>query len=254
LLEVRCYVLASGSSTTKVGGFVAGSSLDSIAPFLTIWTRPRATIRKIVDSDPTRHVLLLAGIVYVLAALLVQRWLEATPPQNLQPRSYFLSGMFVQWLVALYNPTGVWPSRMAEIMTFVVLGVVLGIGWLYFCGAILKSTGRLFRGTATAIEVRAAIAWGQTPWIAAFVSGSLWRIEANASRNETASPYPLLFYMVFFTWGFVTLIKCVSEVHHFSAWRGLGAVVLWLWSMTLILVLIVLASHWLAAGVHTVMS
>jgi Yip1-like protein len=229
---------------------MAGASLGSITPFLTIWMRPRATIRKIVDSDPTRHVLLLAGTVYVSATLLAQRWWRIVPQKNLQPRNYFLSGLFVQWLVALYDPTGVWPSWKAEIITLVALGAVFGIVWLYFCGAILKLTGRLFGGGATAIEVRAAIAWGEIPWIPAFVCGSLWSNDANSSGTQAAMPYPFVFYAVFFIWGLVALIKCASEVHRVSAWRGLGAVVLWLWSVPLILFTIALASYWLAFGIH----
>src|SRR5271163_126425 len=46
---------------------------DSIAPFFSIWIDPRATIRRIVDSDPTRNVLALAAIGPALSSL-VRNW------------------------------------------------------------------------------------------------------------------------------------------------------------------------------------
>jgi hypothetical protein len=167
---------------------MAGPTLGPMTPFLTIWTRPRATIRKIVETDPTRQVLLLAGTWYVVATLLAQRWLEVVPVKDLQPRIYFLSALFVQWLVALCNPTGVWPSWEAEIVTFVVLGAVLGIVLLYVFGAILKWTGRLLGGTATAIEVRAAIAWGQIPLIAALDAACFGGLRRTLLERKRPRP------------------------------------------------------------------
>ena len=39
-----------------------GIDLAAESPFLTIWTRPRATIRAIVDTNPFLHVALLAMV------------------------------------------------------------------------------------------------------------------------------------------------------------------------------------------------
>ena len=47
----------------------------SITPFFTIWTEPRATIRRIVDTDPTRYVIALAAIGPVIGALGFE-WVE----------------------------------------------------------------------------------------------------------------------------------------------------------------------------------
>jgi hypothetical protein len=54
-----------------------GIDLSVENPFLTIWTRPRATIRAIVDTDPNRHVLLLAAIGGVVNALDRATWKNA---------------------------------------------------------------------------------------------------------------------------------------------------------------------------------
>ena len=41
---------------------MANGAGGSIAPYFTIWTEPRATIRRIVDTNPTRNVIALAAI------------------------------------------------------------------------------------------------------------------------------------------------------------------------------------------------
>lgn len=232
---------------------MAGRSSDSWTPFLTIWTRPRVTIRKIVDSDPTRHVLLLAAIWSALVTLSAQRMLEAMPAKNLSPRDYFLTGLFAQWLLALYNTAGVWVSRSIQVSVLVALGALSGIVWLYFSGAVLKWTGRLLGGTSTARELRAAFAWGQIPVVASAVCliSSFWVVSPGP---RATLPYTLLmtFSAVFYIWGFIALIKCVGEVHRFSGWRALGAVTLLIWSIPVSLIIILFVSHWLAVATHVV--
>jgi hypothetical protein len=214
---------------------MAAAAFDFITPFLTIWVRPRATIRKIVDSDPTRLVLLLAGTSCILNSLIVQYWLESFRRTSLQPVRYFASGMYVQWLLELYNPAGTWPSPGAELAAFIIAGAVCGVVLLYFYGAILKWTGRLFGGIGTAVEARAAFAWSQVLLIIAVISG-LWSMKYSGMHQT-----PLVFFALVLWW-LVALIKCVSEVHRFSAWRGLGAVVLWQCSLVLPTVLLIVIS------------
>ena len=48
----------------------------SITPFFTIWTEPRATIRRIVETEPTRYVIPLAAIGPVIGALGFE-WVKA---------------------------------------------------------------------------------------------------------------------------------------------------------------------------------
>ncbi|MGD0120626.1 MAG: YIP1 family protein [Candidatus Binatus sp.] len=207
---------------------MASSSLDSITPFLTIWTRPRATIRKIVDSDATIHVLVLAAIQSALGTLNVQQGVESFAPRIPRPSEYFRTGLFVQWLVALYNPAGIPASWPIKVTILTALGGMFGIVWLYIAGSILKWTGRLLGGTATSLEVRAAIAWGHIPIVLASIFGIVaFRPGSSAPCSKCGFGFFLLTaFVVLVLWCFVLLIKCVSEVHRFSAWRGLGAVVL----------------------------
>lgn len=120
--------------------------------------------------------------------------------------------------------------------------------WLYILGTILKWTGRLFGGTATSLEVRAAIAWGHIPIILAPVFGIFaFRPAPSAPCSNCGLGFLLASaYAVLIFWGFVSLIKCVAEVNRFSAWRGLGAVVLQTWIVALSPVAILFALHQIA--------
>ena len=60
MLALRNSATPRNSAARIVGATMANGVTDSISPFFSIWIEPRATIRRIVDSDPTRNVLTLA--------------------------------------------------------------------------------------------------------------------------------------------------------------------------------------------------
>lgn len=192
------------------------------APWITIWTEPRRTIRQIVDTDPTYGVLLLAGLAGALSALEV-RWM-AMPSHAVGMR---------------------WPLMVAF---SVVIGAVFGIVALYIYGFFLKWTGAALGGTANYAEVRAALAWSEIPAMVA-AAISLLAIIFGVAGPVAGSMMPRrgggldFVHLVLGVWSFVLMLKCVGEVHRFSAWRALGAVLL----ILLVMVLIVFAL--LAAGV-----
>ena len=55
---------------------MANGTGGSITSFFTIWTEPRATIRRIVDADPKRNVIRVAAIGPAINALAGQ-WSKA---------------------------------------------------------------------------------------------------------------------------------------------------------------------------------
>ncbi len=181
---------------------VAGGS---ITPFFTIWTEPRATIRRIVDTDATRYVIALAAIGPGLNALAGQ-WSKA------------ISG------------TGhlsiLWPLWVAFSVAF---QAGLGVLGLFIGAAILKWSGGLLGGVASRVEVRAAMAWSQIPGIA-FESVLLIAVlsgvpmpQANGGSLPHIDPafYKILIVeVVLAVWGGIVGIYCLAEVHRFSAWRA----------------------------------
>jgi len=185
---------------------MANGTGGSITSFFTIWTEPRATIRRIVDTDPRRYVIALAAIGPAIGALASQ-WSKA--------------------LDSNANLSVLWPI---EVAFTVVFAAALGVLSLYISGVVLRWSGGLLGGVASRVEVRAAVAWSQVPAI----SGEIVLLIAVLSGIPIphATPGSILqidpaFYKVAVVegvlslWGGIVALYCIAEVHRFSAWRAL---------------------------------
>jgi len=185
-----------------------------LSPWLTIWIFPRRTIRQIVNSNPSKNVILLSA----------------------------LAGIFGFLDRAMGNNLGDIVPILYLILLILILGPLLGIIAVYIGGIILNWTGRLFGGNASQLNVRTAIAWSSLPGLLvsifnlpklllfrdeAFTSMTL-RTDAFLHSNllflQVISIYSfaLMFLGLFFSfWGFIILINNVAEVHQFSIWKSL---------------------------------
>jgi hypothetical protein len=204
-----------------------------LCPWLTMFIRPRQTMRQILDGDPTRFVVLLAmfgGVLMVLDRASIDAMGDRMP---------------VTSIFAMAIP----------------VGVIVGLIMLYLGGAVIRWTGSWFGGRATAAEVRAALAWGRMPF---YWAGLLWlpflglfggEVFMGEMPSVEAQPWLLLVLlnlavleMGLGIWGLVTLVFAVAEAHRFPAWNSLGSIVV---AMVLIVVpFIVLA---MIAGVMRVL-
>jgi Yip1 domain len=203
---------------------MAGASL--LSPFITIWTEPRATIRAIVERDPRRYVLGLAALGPALVAM---------------------ESSWSKMLSAPTPPSFLWPIGVAFIT---VVAGALGVAVLYFNGWALQWIGRFLGGEATSLEVRAALAWSRIPGITAAlinISVVLLGVSAPAAFMNghlpafTPSFVGLGFVnFVLGVWSFVVLLQCLGEVHGFSAWRALAAIVIEAGIFILLLILLVM--------------
>jgi len=206
-------------------------------PFLSIWTQPRATIRGIVDTDPTRNVIALA----------------ATGPA--------LSSLLRQWSAAMNgtaNQSVLWPLFVAfNVASRAVLGILL----LYVSGVVFRWSGALLGGTASRTEVRTALAWSQVPGIvvaivlmlALFAGVPMPKVLPGQLPQIDPAFYKVLVVVVpLAIWGFFIGLKCLGEVHRFSSWRALGAILIPALVAMLAAVAITLAVFWFAsiAGGH----
>lgn len=183
------------------------------SPFLSIWVKPRGTIRRIVDSDPTKYVLILAMLTGVSQSL-----------DNASRRN-----------------AGDSMPLIAVLAICIIGGSIGGIISLYIGGALFRWSGSWFGGQATSEEVRAAIAWSSLPniiisfpvWILMLLiygqemfTSSTPRMDANPILALIVS-LPLLFATIIAgIWSLVLMVKCVGEVHRFSAWKALAAIIL----------------------------
>jgi hypothetical protein len=190
---------------------MANDLADSISPFFSIWIEPRATIRRIVASDPTRNVLALAAIGPAINSLISQ-W------------SAVINGTA--------HPSVLWPLWVAF---SVAIQAAFGILFLYIFAAVFRWSGSLLGGTATSVEVRAALAWSQVPAIVAEIILLFALFAGVPMPKMLPGRLPLIdpaFYKVIVVegvlgiWGFIISLKCIGEVHRFSAWRAFLAILI----------------------------
>jgi hypothetical protein len=191
-------------------------------PYIGIWYRPRATIRHIVDTDPRRGVIALVVFGAVLGA--IGEWATGNP-------TAFKIGT---------HSLGVFQAHTWTALNLVLIGVspFVGIAILYMYAALIRWAGGLIGGTGTAVELRAAYAWGLIPGVAGSVlyviAGCLGWTHIVIPEPSKGHPSSLGIWTQFLSpaflpigilslWGIVVRIKCFSEVHRFSAWKGLGA-------------------------------
>src|SRR5271170_7105571 len=187
---------------------MANGAGGSITPFFTIWTEPRATIRRIVDADPRRNVIALAAVGSAIGAL---------------------SG---QWAKAMNSTAGLsplWPIWVAVIVAF---EAAIGVISLYIGASVLRWSGSMLGGVADNIEMRAAIAWSSVPGIAAAIVlliAVLMGVPVPQSTFGALTHIDPAYYkimtveVVLGIWGFFVGLKCIAEVHRFSAWRAIAA-------------------------------
>lgn len=196
----------------------------SRSPYLTIWTEPRGTIRQIVDRDPRYRVIFLV----VLGAELAASWGLLIKPSALQ-------------IAPQLAPEMVQHTLRTVSLAALVASPIFAIISLYGAGALLRWTGGLLAGTATATEVRAAIAWSTVPAIVSTAISLLGLATGAMTLPVPPNPVGLhvglqtllgqvnlfeVIYLILAIWGAVIWLKCLGEVHRFSAWRALGTSVI----------------------------
>jgi hypothetical protein len=203
LFPAQIYLIAR-SDVSMADAVVGDVWVDS---WFSIWYRPRATIRAIVDTDPRKFVLGLAWFAGALAGLNSQVMLAtADLPSNFPHLPHF--GPFGVAMVAMFSG-------------------LLSVASIYGLGALYRWAGAILGGTATAAEVRAAIVWSQVPEL--YLMVVIIIATVLGFNTPTIPPSTSLFSIVESVvgiWVFVISLKCLGEVHHFSAWRALGAILL----------------------------
>src|SRR5262249_23754334 len=184
------------------------------SPWLTVWLRPRDTIERIVASNPRRHVLLLAalgGMATVLFGLI-------------------LAGLTNQ----------LFDQRFAII---VVGGLVLGIAGLYIYGLSFNLWGRILGGGSSAMDLRAALAWGAIPGIVGFVICLAALVALKLSGSLSQAPIAVLQVMAIALglWSVIATMLMVGRLQRFGFWLTiLYSALAWLSLWLLILLLLML--------------
>src|SRR3989442_3357291 len=184
---------------------------EPLDPWFSIWTRPRATLRQILDGDPRRSVYRLAALGGIAGALKVAT--ESGPGET---------------------------APLAATLAVAVAGGALGgVLFLFLFSGLVRVAGRWLGGLGGTLEIRAALAWSYVPEIWGMI---LWLPRGVLLGEEMFQPVPpgiegnppaaLFFGLLVLAqtlvgfWGLVIGLKCIAEAHRFSAWRALGTLVL----------------------------
>ncbi len=175
----------------------SGPSHEPLNPWTSIWLQPRQTIRQIVDTDPTRHVLWLA-----------------------------MGAGAVSALMPVMKHTATLKTSAGLVMLVAVIGgAIVGFVGLYVTGWLYRWVGSWMGGQAKSVEVRAALAWGSLPAFAEFV---IWLLVMLATVGSGAFGNPIVGVVmgvvatVLGIWQLVLQCHTLGEVHRFSAWKGFG--------------------------------
>lgn len=197
---------------------------DSFRPFFALWIAPRETIRRLVDTDPTRYVVglaMLRGALGRLAFAWFGAWSHSAPLSPL------------------------WPVGVAF---KVVLAAIVGVIGLYLGAWLVGIFCRVLGGVASAVEMRAALAWSYLPGItAATVSIAVVLLGAVDPPEFKPGHLPVvtgstielvLLNGVLVGWGVVVQLKCIGEVNRFSAWHALCAILLLIASLVVLTLLV----------------
>lgn len=190
--------------------------------WFTIWVAPRATMRRILDTNPTRYVYWLAMVGGVAQAL----------------------------NQASMRDLGDTVSIPMLVLIVLCAGILVGFATLYVGSPLMRWTGSWMGSTATTQEVRAALAWSEVPliwasllWIPELLLwGTEWfteetpRMEAafeNGSVEGVLLAGLVVVEIVVGIWALIISLKCVGEAERFSAWKVVGQ-----WFLTLFVLII----------------
>ena len=196
--------------------------------WFTIWYEPRATIRRIVDTDARRFVVGIAFASGAMAAIYSQLALSTASVSSLSSVPH----------LPHFGTIGLTLST--------IISGVLSVISLYGLAALYRWSGHILGGTATRVEMRSALAWAEVPGLylglANIVAALIGSDVPGAPSAVSASG---VVDFIAGIWIFVISLKCIGEVHRFSAWRALGAIILSFLAMLAVVVAIV-GTIWLA--------
>lgn len=202
-------------------------SKQKITPLLHIWTKPRLTIRYILESKKFAWVFLLISLAGISTVL------DGASSVNIADKV---------------------STDIGGILFFsLLLGPFFGLVIWLFSGLLYWGIGKAFGGTATFKEMLKATAWANIPII---ISLLLWIPDIQVFKLGAFSAFPppispgeggiiivsSILEMILSIWYIIILIKAIAEAHQFSSWKALGTAILPGGIMLVFIVLLVFVS------------
>lgn len=190
-------------------------------PWFSMWTKPRETMREILDNYSGQMILILAVIGGINQAL----------------------------NQAVSQSKGDKMSLQGILLAAIIGGAIGGIINIYLSPALLKWTGKSLGGEGSFDDIQKAVAWSNIPIIWGMI---IWIPEMIIFKQELftrATPIMdssvmltslyyifMVFEFIILIWSTVVGLKCVGEAQKFSAWKALANILLVLLALILIFV------------------
>lgn len=176
---------------------------NKLNPFLSIWTKPRETVRQVIEERDSRLIFLLLVLSGYAAVLITV--LDTDSNETLGIWSILIGGLIASPLIAAFGN---------------MIGALISL-WI----------GKLFKGTGTYEELFRALLAGQIPqiwlipvlllWIFLWPS-SYFAVSVDSYSGTDLMLNLMLSAILFFIsiWTFVVQSKAIGEAHGLSAWKG----------------------------------
>ncbi|HEY2809809.1 MAG TPA: Yip1 family protein [Rhabdochlamydiaceae bacterium] len=175
-------------------------------PWLSIWVRPRETIRTIIETNPTYGFFLLC-VLYGFP-------MTMSFAQNMS-----FGAAFPAWSIFLAG---------------LIISPFLGYVGICVSTWLLKVAGKWIGGEGSFTTIRSAVAWSNVPnavtlitWFVLFGFFGARIFCRGFSESNFMGYESGVVFLVFLVqsivsiWGFILLLKTLGEVQGFSAWRAL---------------------------------
>ena len=210
-----------------------------LASMASIMVRPRATMRAILDHLPDRMVIPL-----VLAATVAGSLGDAE-----------LSGV-----------TDAAGENLVLVVLITIAGLLVGtliaLGIFYLLSWSATFIGRFLEGTGDARAVRSALAWGlvpivwsllyeipmmltfpRSPTLRVGADRAAWSFDPGVFEGGCAVVFVYVaLELVSLAWWLTVTSNTLAEAHGFSAWKGLGTLLLTMVSPIIVLLAAILAA------------
>jgi signal peptidase I len=170
-------------------------------PWLSVWLKPGNTIERVLAGNPRHSVWMLAALGGI--ASLVVQMIGAE-----------LTTAIVDWRVV----AGV-----------SLAGALYGLVGLYIYALCFRWSGRMLGGPATAVQLRAVLAWAFLPYIASLAICFAILVGLKASGGSTTEALTTVLTtiaMVFGLWSVIMTLLMLARVQHFGFRRTIASAVI----------------------------
>lgn len=180
---------------------------ETLNPWFSIWTKPRATIRQILDSKSEAYIHMLAIAGGITSAL-----------NNASQRNH-----------------GGGYNLFSMLALAIFIGSISGLISLYIGSAIVYWTGKWIGGQGEYDEIKVSTAWANIPviwklvlWIPTLALVGRGSFPRNIFALDHIGGLPIITILlgiiavIVGIWTFIIQLKCLAEAQRFSAWAALG--------------------------------